>query len=452
VNTPTASLAGSGPADNSRRWPTAALGEIDVVEPGLLDAPAAWSEPVPGSRAALVPGLGWVAGRRARRVVWGVLAVQVAVVLVFALVYRPFDLWIYLWGGRAVTRGLGLYAVQVRGNNWFTYPPFAAALFTPLTVIPPVLTGLAWELGTVAALAWSARACLQLAGYQPPATVTAAITAAALLLEPVYHTLYLGQVNVFLLALVLADLRRAAAGRPAGLGIGLATAIKLVPGLFIVFLLAARRTRDAARAAAVAAACAACGWLINPPASRLYWTRLFYDSSRVSATYISNQSPYAALARILGGTSHVGPWYLAITAALALAGLATAARLARRRDWLAATALTGITSLLVSPISWTHHWVWALPALLTLWLAGTPAARLTTAAAWTLFVTAPMWFTPWTGDTAQYGFHWASTLAANSFLIAGLAYLTWMTIHTWRPQPAKDRTGLLVPIMDEATA
>jgi Glycosyltransferase family 87 len=410
--------------------------------------------PSPACRASsVVPGFGWVAGRRAGRVVWGVLGVQVLAVLVFALVYRPFDLWIYLWGGRAVTHGLELYAVQVRGNNWFTYPPFAAALFTPLTALPPVLVGVGWELGTIAALAWSGRACLRLAGYQPAPAVTAAVTAGALLLEPVYHTLFLGQVNVFLLALVLADITRAAAARPAGIGIGLAAAVKLVPGLFIVFLLAIRRTRDAATAAAAFTACAAAGWAINPPASREYWTRLFDDTGRVSATYISNQTPYAALARILGGTSHIGGWYAAIAAALALTGLTAAARHATAGHWLDAAATAGITSLLVSPISWTHHWVWALPALLTLTLrAATPAARITTTAACLLFITAPMWFTPWAHDSGQYGFHYATTLAANSFLIAGLAYLTWMTIQAWRPQPATQRPGQMVPIMDGATA
>jgi alpha-1,2-mannosyltransferase len=435
---PAGELAGDSirPAGDSIR----PAGEPAADEPPAGEPPAAGT-PSPaagpstaGEPSSVVPGLGWVAGRRARRVVWCVLAVQVTAVLVFALVYQPFDLAIYLWGGRAVTHGLQLYAVQVRGN-WFTYPPFAAALFTPLSLLPPVVVGVAWDLGSVAALAWSARACLRLAGYQPAAAVTAAVTAAALLLEPVYHTLYLGQVNVILLALVLADLRRVQQGRPAGIGIGLAAAIKLIPGLFIVFLLATRRVRDAVTASAVFAACAAAGYAINPAASRLYWTRLFDDTGRVSATYISNQTPYAALARILGGTSHVGPWYLAISAALGLAGLTAAARLAARRDWLAAAALTGVTSLLVSPISWTHHWVWALPALLTLLTrAATPAARLTTAAAYALFITAPMWFTPWANDSAQLGFHWALTLAANSFLLAGLAYLTWMTIHAWRPQ------------------
>jgi hypothetical protein len=420
-----------------------------VAEDSILAADEPSAATVP---ADLVPGFGWVLGR-GRRVVWGVLAAEVLLVLVFAVVYRPFDLAIYLWGGKAVLHGLRLYAVPVRGN-WFTYPPFAAALFTPLAFLPPIVAGIGWELGTLAALAYSARSCLLLAGYRPAPAVTAAVTAAAVLLEPVYHTLYLGQVNVFLLALILADIRRVKDGKPAGVGIGLATAVKLVPGLFIVFLLAARRTRAAATAAAVFLACAAAGWLINPAASRLYWTRLFYNTSRVSATYISNQTPYAALARVLGGTSHVGHWYLAITALIAIAGLATAARQATRSDWLAAATTAGITSLLVSPISWTHHWVWALPALLLLATrATTRTARLATAAAYLLFITAPMWYTPWTGHTAQYGFHWADTLAANSFLIAGLAFLTWTTIHTWRrPHPATNQPDVLVPIMDEATA
>lgn len=442
-------IAGDPEGGAATAGDTQTIGRGEVAEDNIPLTP----EPsAAAGLAGVVPSLGWAGGRRAGRVVWGVLAAEVLVVVVFAVAYRPFDLAIYLQGGRAVLHGLRLYTVPVRGN-WFTYPPFAAGLFTPLSALPAGLVGVAWEAGTIGALGWCAGACLRLAGYRPAPVTVAAVTAAAAGLEPVYHTLFLGQVNVFLLALVLADIRRVAAGRRAGIGIGLAAGIKLIPGLFIVFLLAIGRIRDAATAAAALAATIAAGWLINPPASRLYWTRLFDNTSRVSATYISNQTPYAALSRLLGGTSHVGPWYLAISAAITIAGLATAARLAARADWLAAATTTGITSLLASPISWTHHWVWALPALLLLATrAATTTARAATAAAYLLFAAAPMWFTPWTGHTAQYGFHWATTLAANSFLIAGLTWITWITIHTWRPQPANDHPGLPVPIMDKATA
>ena len=258
------------------------------------------------------------------------------------------------------------------------------------------------------------------------------MVAASFLLEPVYHTLYLGQVNLILLALVMTDVWRTARGRTAGLGIGVAAAIKLTPAIFIVLFLLTRRSRNAAIAAGTFASCALLGYLVDPSASRLYWTRLFYDTARVNATYISNQSPYAAAARILGGVSHVGSWYLAIPLIIGVLGLAVAATLARRDDWLGAAAVTGTTSLLVCPISWTHHWVWIMPALIVL-LRGGIASQIAAACGYLLFALAPMWWTPWSWTTSEYGFHGLVTLTANCFLIAGLAFLAYMTVCTWRP-------------------
>src|SRR5580704_3254476 len=377
------------------------------------------------------PGWRWLASPRVRRAGLMVLLLELVLLIGFVAVYRPFDLNIYLWGGRAVTHGLHLYLVQADAN-WFTYPPFAATLFTPLTGIPALLGRLAWELGSVAALAWACVLTVRLAGYRATWSVIAAMVAAAFLLEPMYHTLYLGQVNLFLMALVLADLWRVSRGRPAGVGIGVAAAIKLVPGIFIVLLLLTRRTRDAVIAAATFAACGAIGYLVDPSASRLYWTRLFYNTKRVSDAYISNQSPYAAVVRIFGGGSHVGSWYLVVPLILGGAGLAVSSVLARRGDWLGAAAVTGTTGLLVSPISWTHHWVWILPALVVL-VRGGARARVAAVCAYLLFVLAPMWWTPHPArpGPAQYGFHWVTTLIANSFLIAGLAFLVYMAVWTW---------------------
>jgi len=109
-----------------------------------------------------------------------------------------------------------LYLVQADAN-WFTYPPFAATLFTPLAGIPGLLARLAWELASVAALAWACVLTVRLAGYRPTRTVIVTMVAAALLLEPMYHTLYLGQVNLFLMAMVLADLWLVSRGRRRGL-------------------------------------------------------------------------------------------------------------------------------------------------------------------------------------------------------------------------------------------
>ena len=227
--------------------------------------------------------------RRGRTLAYAVVLLEVAVVIGFAIAYRPLDLNIYLWGGRAVREASRLYLVQAHAN-WFTYPPFAAALFVPLAALPAAVVVPAWELATVAAFTWACVLSLRLADSRLSKATVAAVVGAGLLLEPAYHTLFLGQVNVFLLALVLTDIWRVARGKRAGLGIGVAAAIKLTPAIFIVLLLLTRRTKDALIGVGSFAACTAIGYLVDPSASRLYWTRLFYDTSRVRVTYISNQS------------------------------------------------------------------------------------------------------------------------------------------------------------------
>lgn len=385
--------------------------------------------------------------RRARRILSVTLALQLAVVAGFAVVYRPFDLQIYLWGGKAVTEGLRLYLVQSHAN-YFTYPPFAAALFTPFAALPSVVVGVIWELGSVAAFAAACVLTLRLAGYRPNLTVVLALVAGGLVLEPVYHTLYLGQVNLFLLAMVLADIWLAARGKQCGLGIGIATAIKLTPGIFIVLLLLARRTRDAKTAAVTFFCCTLVGFAVDPSASRLYWTHVFYNTGRVAAAYISNQSPYAVEVRMLGGASHVGMWFDLVPVIIGLVGLVVATALARRGDWLGAAAVTGIAGLMVSPISWTHHWVWVLPALVAMWRGGT-RGRIAAACGYVLFCVAPMWWTPYKGAGGDYGWHGLVTLTANCFLIAGLAFLGYMAVHAWqtRQRPGGE-ADTRVPVAD----
>jgi uncharacterized membrane protein len=362
------------------------------------------------------------------RAAWTGLAAGVVLVVVFSVVYRPLDFSVYRWGGQEVTHGLRLYLtryVQGHDREWFTYPPFAAIVFVPIAAIPAIIGQVGWQLVSLAALACASVTTLNLAGYRPSRTAIAAMVAGAITLEPMYHTLYLGQINFVLLALILLDVRRAAQGRPAGLGIGLAAALKLTPLIFILFFLVARRWKAAAIATATFLACGLIGYLIAPEGSGLYWHHLFGAVNRVGAPYISNQSPYALVLRVAGASAHIGSWYLIIPVVCGIVGLATAAVLARHDDWLGAATVTGTTGLLISPISWTHHWVWILPALVILVLGG-KWSRVAAACAYVLFVAAPMWFTPRNGGPGEYGFHWLLTLVANCYLIAGLAFLAYM--------------------------
>jgi Glycosyltransferase family 87 len=270
----------------------------------------------------------------------------------------------------------------------------------------------------------------------------AGATAAAMALDPVYETLFLGQINLILLALILTDIWRAAHGRPAGIGVGIAAAIKLTPAIFILFFLLAGRTKAALIAAGTFVACGLAGFLIAPRASKLYWEHLFFDTKRVGAPYISNQSPYGAAIRIAEGASHIGGWWAIIGVSFAAIGLAAATILARHQDWLGAAAVTGTTGVLVSPISWAHHWVWILPALV--WLVRRDY-RIAAGAGYLLFALAPFWYTPHAAGPREYGFHWLLTLVANCFLIAGLVFLGYMAWHayrTWRPAGFHDRESL----------
>ncbi|MFB9323511.1 glycosyltransferase 87 family protein [Cryptosporangium minutisporangium] len=368
------------------------------------------------------------------RVVFGA---QVLAVVAFALLWNPLDFFIYRLGGQVVGDGTRLYLEQ-QAAHWFTYTPFAAVTFVPLSVVPLVLARLLWALASVAAFVWVCRTVLLLAGRRPTERVLLGAAAVGLVLEPVWHSLFLGQINLLLLALVVTDLRRAALGKSAGIGIGLAAAIKLTPGIFVVLLLAAGRIRAAMVAAVTFAAGTLVGWLVAPEASLVYWRDVFYDTTRVGVPYVSNQSPYGALVRILGSREDVGAWYVLIPLTLGAAGLAAGAVYARRGDWLAALAATGLTGLLVSPISWSHHWVWALPALVVLWRDGYRRAAL---AAGAVFVASPMWFTrllDWPDEIEA-----VRVVVANTYLLLGLGLLAHLAVAVRRSASRPDDVGTL---------
>ncbi|MEU1178532.1 glycosyltransferase 87 family protein [Streptomyces sp. NPDC005820] len=277
--------------------------------------------------------------------------------------YGTVNTWIH-HGGR-------VYDYRVPGTPYgFTYPPFAA-----VTMLPMALVGLRTAIATalllnLAALAVVVRV-LAGPGWRRHGWYGAVLAACVLaLFEPLRDTFSFGQVNLLLLALVLTDgwLLASGRGRRAGVGIGLAAAVKLTPAVFIGLLLVARRWRAAAVATAVALAATAFAALVAPDASRFYWTQALWDTSRVGRLgYVSNQSLQGVLARL--GVDGKAVW-----AVLVVVVLGVWARRARQAvgagDWQAAFALTGVTACLVSPVTWVHHLVWLLPSFAVLVRAG----------------------------------------------------------------------------------
>ncbi|HYO34847.1 MAG TPA: glycosyltransferase family 87 protein [Geodermatophilus sp.] len=194
--------------------------------------------------------------------------------------------------------------------------------------------------------------------------------------EPVRETIGFGQVNLFLLALVMADvvaLRRGS--RWAGVGIGLAAAVKLTPGLFVVWLLLTRRWRAARVAVATAAAATLLAAAVAPATSWRFWTGTLWQTERVGRLdKTSNQSLLGALARLADPGDPSRPVWALLAAAALVFVLTRAVRATRAGDDLAGVTLTGLAACLVSPVTWSHHLVWLVPALVVLVdvAAGTP--------------------------------------------------------------------------------
>jgi alpha-1,2-mannosyltransferase len=305
-------------------------------------------------------------GPRAQALLVAVCAVAVGVFLVTVPTFRHFfDLGVYRGAvGSWLLDGGDLYAYRYQGTEYgFTYPPFAALVFSPLIALSwPVAVAVSVLLnaGAVAVLLrWFLVPVLRRNDW-PVWTPCALAFLAIVVFEPARDTFSFGQVNLALLVLVCADLRALRRdSRWAGVGIGIATAIKLTPAVFIGYLIVARRYRAAAVATGTTAAATLLAAVVAPGESRTFWTDALWDTDRVGKlAYVSNQSLRGVVARLDGGAA----WWLLLVAA-ALAGWFV---LARRADPAAGFALTGILACLISPVTWVHHLVWLLPALFLL--------------------------------------------------------------------------------------
>ncbi|GAA3107852.1 hypothetical protein GCM10017687_19950 [Streptomyces echinatus] len=172
-----------------------------------------------------------------------------------------------------------------------------------------------------------------------------------------------------------------------GVGLGLATAVKLTPALFPVFLLprgswtaagagAGSRGCGTPRGAAVAfAGATVLAAAVLPYDSWRFWTDMVFRASRVGQPEdTANQALRGVLGRLLH-TPDPGALWTVCAAVVAVSGLAVAVRaeLRGRRAW--AVCACAITTLLISPVSWTHHWVWCVPLVVLLWSRGPPRGR-----------------------------------------------------------------------------
>jgi len=254
----------------------------------------------------------------------------------------------------------------------FTYPPFAAVVFYPLHMLPFGLLAFAWQLGIIAALYGVVRISQRLLpgdGAGDP-RVAMLWTAVGIWIEPLRSTFDYGQVNVVLALAVLYGVY-STRWWVSGLLVGLAAGIKLTPAVSGLYFLGAKRWGSVLFSAVVFFGTIAVSALVVGDQTRYYFTKLLGDASRIGPIGTSfNQSWRGGFSRILGHDAGYGPLVLGALAVTAVLAVLAWRAIGGAEDRLGAIVIVQLFGLLLSPISWTHHWVWLIP--LMIWLLHGP--------------------------------------------------------------------------------
>lgn len=294
------------------------------------------------------------------------------------------DSAVYRAGALTLVHGDSLYdASTLAPEPWwallpFTYAPSAALLFVPLALVPPQI---AWGVLTAISVLSMALVIRVAIGSLPktvtssarwwssPARATLVFSVLMLCLEPVWRTIFLGQINLVLMAMVVLDVLvvTSRGSRAGGILVGIAAAVKLTPLVFVAHLFLTGKRRDAARALATFVGFQALMLLLIPGDTIRYWTKTIYDTGRIGPVHwAGNQSLNGLMNRV----TDLAPWAskaaLGLSALLAIPAVWLVLRFHRRGQALAALLVSAFFTLLASPISWSHHWVWAVPLIVVL--------------------------------------------------------------------------------------
>lgn len=373
-------------------------------------------------------------GSRARRFAWGIGALLLGAVALWCQhMIMPFttpfwglfsyqlDLDVYRGGAQTVWDGDSLYQVKLLGQMDYTYAPVSVVVLMPFAWMSFETARIVWSAGIIIALylvvMLSFRALGRRASW-PLRCLGIALVAVAMLLEPVRTTIWYGQINVFLLLVILVDLVRPEGSRLKGVGTGLAAGIKLTPLIFLLYYAILRRWRTLGGVLAGFVLTVVVGFVFLPRESWEYWTDKILDSNRVGAPQtIGNQSLRGMIANLMH-TDHPNTvlWLALVVVALAL-GMGAAVLAHRRGHDLLALSIVGMTSCAISPMSWGHHWVWFVPLLVICvdlllradlslvrraWTAVGLASMILVAFAWRTHFPYPMWFVNRTVSDAYF--------------------------------------------------
>ncbi len=358
---------------------------------------------------------------------------------------RLVDLDVYRSAGQAVLRNSPVYGFMTQPPQLlpFTYPPFAIVLAVPLALLSWTAAQWAWVVLIFVAMTITVRyAFAQLLGrfgaWAPLAT--GVLVAFCTYPMPLQDQIRFGQVDILLVAMCVSDCVPGRTRWPRGLLVGLATAIKLVPGVFIIYFLVTGRRKEAMTATLAATAATTLTFVVLPWDSADYWFRALFDSDRLgSNTSTTNQSIRGMLLRLYMPDSVTSVVWLACAAVVAYLGFRAARRAALEGREITGIAITGLIAVLVSPVAWIHHLAWLVVVLGAFVADGRDLRRLAFAAAvWVFYVL----HIPWWGITMladHDGPRFAGRIVQDAFGLG--AILLMFALHRWGSVENSDSDG-----------
>ncbi len=407
------------PAERSRYMPA------PLVNWTPMEEPARWTA---------------VAGRRGPS-----MAIVAITLLICAQNCRtlPVDLEVYRRGAQVIVDGHDTVYDTPYGLLPFTYPPIAALSFVPLALMPGVLAAVVMATTSVIALFVVVRLFWRTLGYTTPKVLTSALLLLSCRVEPVSETLGFGQVNLLLAAIVFWDLTHPRS-RWSGVLLGIAISIKLTPLVFLALPLLRRDWLFLRRSLAAVVFGVLAPSLTIPRSSRQFWFDAVTDPGRVGGVaYSGNQSINGLIWRLVGegGDPVIAAAMCVSIVAVALFGVWQH----RASDPLSSILMLALCGLLISPISWSHHWVWVVPIMI--WLGHTARSRSrrgdggrgtgTLAVLGGLWAFATLsrviWWGPAGGDS-EYSAPVLLKLASGAYPILGVATLLVMVFAVSKPR------------------
>lgn len=374
---------------------------------------------------------------------------------------QHFDVYVYWYALNNWFSGNSLYdwyALPDYKMYPFTYPPFGAWALSPLTwfdyetAARLMIMAIALQTAVIVALVgrslgWSWGSAFAIAPW-------AAILVQQCL-EPFTQSVGFAQVNTAMMALVMIDVAAPPSWKGRGVASGLAAAIKLTPAIAVLIFLLRRQWRSAITMVATSLAVTLLSWVISPGESARFFFDAMWDPQRAGdAYYTSNQNLKGFVARALPENTWSIAWAITVALALvaavwlclriqaaatsvvtphviyddaapdAVATSPASPALPENLATLLTAAVIMTLGLLVSPITWSHHWVWGLASVVALIavalrLKSAPLAALALAQG-ALFIMAPHWWFPY-GQVNEL--HWSvvKQLVGSSYTLAAIA-------------------------------